>query len=43
MFIKGLLVYSIKVKKLVFSSKVSKRLSNPAIVLNKVLVKVTET
>jgi len=38
--IKGLLIYGIKVKGLVLSNTVDKRLSNPAVVLNKALVKV---
>ena len=40
--IKSLPIYSIKVKRLVFYSKVAKGLSNPTIVLNKVLVEVIE-
>ena len=41
--IKGLPIYSIKIKGLVFIGKVAKGLSNPTIVLNKVLVEVIET
>jgi len=41
--IKGLPIYSIKVKGLVFLGKAVKRPSNLAIVLNKVLVEVIET
>ena len=41
--IKGLPIYSIKVKGLVFLDKAVKRPSNLTIVLNKVLVEVIET
>ena len=41
--IKGLPIYSIKVKGLVFSSKAVKRLDNPTIVLNKALIEVIKT
>ena len=40
--IKSLPIYSIKVEGLVLYGKAAKRLSNPAIVLNKALVEVTE-
>jgi len=40
--IKGLPIYSIKVKGLVFLDKAVKRLSNLAVVLNKALVEVIE-
>ena len=40
--IKGLFTYSIKLKGLVLLSKAVKRLGNLAIILNKVLVEVTE-
>ena len=38
--IKSLFIYSVKVKGLVLYYKAAKRLSSPAIVLNKVLVEV---
>ena len=41
--IKGLLVYSIKIEGLVLFSKAGKKSSNPAVVLNKVLVEVAKT
>ena len=41
-FIKGLLTYNIKMEGLVLSSKAGKRLSNPTVVPNKVLVEVVE-
>jgi len=41
--IKGLPIYSVKVKGLVFSGKMVKRLGNPTIVLNKALVEVIKT
>jgi hypothetical protein len=41
-FIKGLLAYSIKIEGLVLFSKAGKRLSDPAVVLDKVLVEVAE-
>ena len=40
--IKSLPIYSVKVEGLVLYSKAAKGLSNPAIVLNKVLVEVME-
>ena len=40
--IKGLLIYGIKVKGLVLLGKAARRLDNPTIVLNKVLVEVIE-
>jgi hypothetical protein len=40
--IKGLLIFSIKIKGLVLFNKVDKRLSNSAIVFNKALVEITE-
>ena len=40
--IKSLLIYSVKVKGLVFYSKAAKGLSNPAIVFSKALVEVIE-
>ena len=41
--IKGLPIYGIKVERLVLLGKAAKGLSNPTIVLNKVLVEVIET
>ena len=41
--VKGLPIYGIKIKGLVLSNKVGKRLSNPTVVLYKVLIKVIET
>ena len=41
--IKGLLIYSIKVKGLVLLGKAVKKLGNPAIILNKMLIEVIET
>ena len=40
--IECLLIYSIKIKGLVLSSEAGKRLSHPAVVLDEVLVEVTE-
>ena len=42
-FIKSLLIYGVKVEGLVLYGKAAKGLSNPAVVLNKVLVEVIET
>ena len=40
--IKGLFTYRVKVKRLVLLGKAVKRPGNPVIILNKVLVEVTE-